>query len=104
MLIAKTAAFQVLYVLLRPLACVPFQHHELLRLFYGQHTQHYCVDGAENGSICANAQRQRNYNYSRESRNAAKHSQGITEVLEKSLNKVQAAGFTVCFCRLCDAA
>ena len=56
--IAKAAAFQVFHIFFRPLAGMPLQHHQVLRLFHRQHAQHHGINRTENGGVGPNAQRQ----------------------------------------------
>src|SRR5207302_9829461 len=63
--------------------CFPLQQHQTLWVFGRNRAKHYGVDEAEDRSITANAQRQRDYRDGRKPWALAQQAQRVTKVLEK---------------------
>src|SRR5580658_1935197 len=58
-----------------------------VRIFHGQRTQHYCVQHAENGGVCADAERQRENRRRCKSRIGSEGSQAVADILDQRLEK-----------------
>src|SRR6185437_15652882 len=75
----------------------PVHHVQLRRICYGQRLQQDRVNQAENGTVCANAQREREHGNNRKSRSVAESSHSISQVAEEVMQKMEAASLAAAF-------
>src|SRR6185437_14195279 len=75
----------------------PVHHVQLRRICYGQRLQQDRVNQAENGTVCANAQREREHGNDGKSRSVAESSHSISQVAEEVMQKMEAASLAAAF-------
>src|SRR5215467_3065384 len=102
--LTEATAFQITHIFLGPVFSVPLQHHQLFWLLNRQHAQHHGINRTEDSGVGTDPKRQRSNYDCRKSRSFAQHTSGITQVLKKGLDEMKAAGFTVSFFGLGNAA
>src|SRR6185437_6586863 len=77
--VAKAAVLAIDEISMR----CPLQQDEPAWVPYGQRSQHYSVDHAENRRVCPYTQRQRDHGYCREARRFHQHPEPVTKILHQ---------------------
>ena len=62
--------------------CIPPYQHEALRILKRQRLQQNTIDHAEHGSVCTNAEREREHGNRRKHRIFNQYSRAVTDVSE----------------------